>query len=512
MGSFQPLQFAANYVLRAIGLGYACIICLVLLILSTTLTVSAEGKSVFVFSPLLTVDFETDGNGTAYRANVFNDGGGDMWTRWDVSTLPAGPNPSGTTSGRNFFQAYSGQQGSYAFGGEDMDASDNPLGTGQPGYITLQTVDVSAYQNGTARVELLLGASTELNSRYETADYIKIEYAFDANISTGATLAGSVPAQGDLETGMYTIGGAFYGGVSGSSSNYFEDTDLDGAGNSGASFLTTTLTDFAFTFSIPATANAMSIRIVAIGNSAEEAVVDNIRISAEPGGPIAPSSAIIAATTLLEGAYGSSTMNTTINGDIPLTQPYNFNGHLGGSATSIPVGAVDWVLVELREATSPATANNATKVGSAAGFLMSDGSIKTINGTSDLTISLSGNTGADFYVVVYHRNHLSIMSATAISESDGSYTIDFTKGQGQAFGTTPMVELATGVYGMVAGDQNADGQVNATDLTNWRSQNGGEFNYASSTADFNLDGQVNAVDRNAYQQPNSGRSSQVPTN
>ncbi len=229
----------------------------------------------------------------------------------------------------------------------------------------------------------------------------------------------------------------------------------------------------------------------------------------------APSSVMFSTKAYLEGAYSGTNMSTMIHSSIPMTQPYSgssYNNHSGTETAVAPHGAVDWVLVELREAVSAATANNATKVGSAAGFLMSDGSIKATNGTDDLTISLSGNSGADFYIVVYHRNHLPIMSSSAISESGGIHTIDFTTGQGQAFGSTPMVELTTGVYGMIAGDQNADGQVNGTDLANWRTQNGSSFSYAGSSADFNLDGQVNAVDRNDFQQPNSGRSSQVPSN
>ncbi len=228
---------------------------------------------------------------------------------------------------------------------------------------------------------------------------------------------------------------------------------------------------------------------------------------------LAPTSATVAATVLLEGAFNGVSMNTTLSSSIPLIQPYNFNGHSAGSASSIPSGAVDWVLVELREAASATTANNATKVGSAAGFLMSDGSIKATDGIDDLTISLSGNSHADFFVVVYHRNHLPIMSANTISESGGTYTIDFTTSSSHTYqGTTALSSLSGGKFGMIAGDQNADGEINGADLTNWRSQNGGVYSYSGSSADFNLDGQVNSVDRNDHQRPNAGKSRQVPSN
>lgn len=221
--------------------------------------------------------------------------------------------------------------------------------------------------------------------------------------------------------------------------------------------------------------------------------------------------ATIAATLLLEGAFNGTNLNTTLNASIPTNQPYNNNGHAGTEAAgSPPATAVDWVLVELREAGSAATATSSTKVGSAAGFLMNDGSIKATDGTSDLTVSAVNITGSSFFVVVYHRNHLPLMSANAITESSNKYSIDFTTAQSQAFGTSPMIEVASGVFAMPGGDADGDGDVDSTDLTSWRSQNGITYTYSTSRADFNLDGVVNAVDRNDFQQKNNSKTSQVP--
>ena len=169
-------------------------------------------------------------------------------------------------------------------------------------------------------------------------------------------------------------------------------------------------------------------------------------------------------------------------------------------------------MVELREAVSAATALASTKVGSTAGFLMSDGTIKATDGTSDLTISLTGNTGADFFVVIYHRNHLPVMSASAISESSSLYTIDFTSASANTYQTTSsLTSLSGGKFGMIAGDADGDGDVDATDLSTWQAQNGDPFSYNSTNGDFNLDGEINAVDRNDFQQKNVSKSSQVPT-
>ncbi len=231
------------------------------------------------------------------------------------------------------------------------------------------------------------------------------------------------------------------------------------------------------------------------------------------GPPQVPTSAVLAITVFIEGAYNGTDLNTTLNASIPATQPYSINGHSAGETTgSIPAGAVDWVLVELREAASAAAALKSTRVGSAAGFLMNNGSIKATDGTSDLTVSLSGNTGSEFFVVVYHRNHLSIMSASAIADNGGTYSIDFTTASANTYqSTTALTTLSTGKFAMSAGDADGDGDVDATDLTTWRTQNGGTFTYNSTNGDFNLDGVINAVDRNGFQQKNESKTSKVPT-
>lgn len=221
-----------------------------------------------------------------------------------------------------------------------------------------------------------------------------------------------------------------------------------------------------------------------------------------------------AISAFLEGAYNGSQLSTTLNSSIPSTQPYNFNGHSASeTAGTIPANAVDWVLAEVREASSVAAALNSTKVGSAAGFLMSDGSIKATDGTSNLTVSTSGNTGSEFYVVVYHRNHLPIISASVVQESGGVYTIDFTSSAANTFGgTNALVSLTGGKFGMPAGDSNSDGNIDATDLSTWRTNNGATFTYSSSgVSDFNLDGVINAIDRNNFHKKNTTKTRLVPT-
>jgi pimeloyl-ACP methyl ester carboxylesterase len=112
----------------------------------------------------------------------------------------------------------------------------------------------------------------------------------------------------------------------------------------------------------------------------------------------------------LEGAYSSTGMITELNTQdyIPLTQPYNkapWNYTGNETVTSIPDEIVDWVLVELRSGIE-----NSTKVATRAAFIKNDGWIVDTDGASPL--SFYGISEGNYYIVVYHRNHLSIMSAT----------------------------------------------------------------------------------------------------
>ncbi len=208
----------------------------------------------------------------------------------------------------------------------------------------------------------------------------------------------------------------------------------------------------------------------------------------------------------LEGPLAGTTMTTFINNDLPNNPVSVYGGILNETSAGIPSTAVDWVEIELRTGVLASTKTGTNR----AGLLHSDGAITDVDGNTFTMGQVDGNS---YYIVIHHRNHLSVMSANAVAPVSGKYSFDFTTTQANSYsgGADGAIQVGS-VFAMVAGDQNSDGQVNSADLTNWRSQNGGAFNYASSTADFNLDGQVNAIDRNDYQQPNSGKSSQVPTN
>lgn len=434
------------------------------------------------------------------------------------STISGNPAPAVSTHGFDGYHIHTGiptnvhnPDGGTAnfYAVDDLDDSGNTR-TDDLGIITFNNVDVSGATD--LKLKLLLG--TDRENRFETDDYLQIYYAFDADITAhpGATTA--------FSQGAYTLLADYRG--SAASTNVSRDADFSGAGD-GTEVLPFGTADLSggnndmtmadLSFDLSGTGTNLSVRIVMATDSGDETfMIDNVRVTGDVPAS-APTSATVAATAFIEGAYNGTNLNTTLNANIPTSQPYSINGHAGAeTAGAIPVNAVDWVLVELREAASAAAALSSTKVGSAAGFLMNDGTIKATDGTSDLTVSLSGNTGSEFFVVVYHRNHLAIMSASAIADSGGTYSIDFTSSSANTYQTTTaLTTLSTGKFAMPAGDADGDGDVDATDLTTWRGQNGVAFSYNSTNGDFNLDGVINAVDRNEYHKKNASKTSQIPS-
>ena len=229
----------------------------------------------------------------------------------------------------------------------------------------------------------------------------------------------------------------------------------------------------------------------------------------------AASSTAAQLSAYLQGPYSGGSMSTALNTNnfIPLTHPYtaapwNYAGT--ESVASIPTGVVDWVLVELRKTTAASSVDERR-----ACFILSDGSIVDLDGSSPVKFTAASTN--NYYIVIRHRNHLAIMSANSVSLSsslDGTYLTgggseyDFSSAQSQAFGTNPLADLGAGVFGLIAGDGNANGGVNIADRNLvWRVQNG-TLGYLSG--DFDLSSGVNIADRNLKWRINNGKLTQVP--
>jgi len=216
-------------------------------------------------------------------------------------------------------------------------------------------------------------------------------------------------------------------------------------------------------------------------------------------------------SVILEGPFNGTDMDTDLTDltILPLSQPYNVSpwNYLGSeSVVSIPgTNVVDWVLVELRDAPNAVSATSATMLTQQAAFLLNDGSIVGTDGLSNPIFSNS--ITQQLFVVVRHRNHLGVLSASALSETGGVYSYDFTTPEGQAYGTDAQKNLGGGVYGMYSGDGDADGTINMDDKTIWTIQAGTQ---GYKSADFDMDGQVDNVDKNDTWVDNESQNSQIP--
>ncbi|HTR82823.1 MAG TPA: right-handed parallel beta-helix repeat-containing protein [Bacteroidota bacterium] len=220
----------------------------------------------------------------------------------------------------------------------------------------------------------------------------------------------------------------------------------------------------------------------------------------------------VAIKVFLQGPYSGGSMSTALltGGYIPITQPYNtaaFGNYNGGeSVGSVPANVVDWVLIELR------LTSNGAAVSRAAAFLKSDGTVVDLTGSSArlFTETVSSGYTISNFIIVRHRNHLAVMSATATTLPNDASAYDFTVSANQAFGASSMAALSGGAFGMYAGDATEDGFVTTDDFSPWLVANtAGASGYA--VTDFNLNGFVTTDDFALWLVNNGlGASSLVP--
>ncbi|MCD4696002.1 MAG: right-handed parallel beta-helix repeat-containing protein [Bacteroidales bacterium] len=217
---------------------------------------------------------------------------------------------------------------------------------------------------------------------------------------------------------------------------------------------------------------------------------------------------------LLEGPYENGQMSTMLNqlDQIPRQQPFNiypwfYTGE--EQVADIPNSmVVDWVLFELRETTGSSwSATSDSTIYRQAAFLLNNGYVVDLDGTSNL--QLNAIIVNNLYAVIWHRNHLGVMTSVPLSLSGNLYFYNFSTGPDKVYnGWFCYKELAPNRWGMVAGDADLSGTVDIIDKDSiWAPEAGlkGFFQ-----ADFNLDGEVNNKDKDDFWWPNIGTGLQVP--
>jgi len=212
----------------------------------------------------------------------------------------------------------------------------------------------------------------------------------------------------------------------------------------------------------------------------------------------------------LEGGWNGSNMDALMLDSLPLTQPYNtapWNYAGTENVASLPnANIVDWVLLELRKSGSAATATSGTIKATQVGFMLRNGNIVGLDGSADLQFNTS--EAGDFYVAVYHRTHIPVMSASQLVFSAGAYRYNFKTAVSQAYGTDALTDLGGGSFGAYAGrvENTTPYLIDAADRTaGWNDRN--NFGYRSTNA--TLKGDIDAADRSVIWN-NRGKTSQIP--
>lgn len=115
---------------------------------------------------------------------------------------------------------------------------------------------------------------------------------------------------------------------------------------------------------------------------------------------------------------------------------------------------VDWIWVELRDANNPTTV-----IAGQSGILQRDGDIVATNDDLVTPLTFDNVPAGDYYLVVKHRNHLSIMSSTVITLKQVSTTIDFTDANNEiTYGSNAQTTfgMPTNIVAMWCGNANED--------------------------------------------------------
>ncbi|HMR92839.1 MAG TPA: hypothetical protein PKC69_11010, partial [Chitinophagaceae bacterium] len=124
---------------------------------------------------------------------------------------------------------------------------------------------------------------------------------------------------------------------------------------------------------------------------------------------------------------------------------------------------VDWVLLEIRNAAALGQV-----LSTRAALIQRDGDIVDLDGVSP--VFFSDLEPGDFYVSVKHRNHLGVMTGTAVTLDENPLAvIDFTTMSngtvagsgtaGRSWGNNAQAEVTAGVFALFGGNANANSNI-----------------------------------------------------
>ena len=185
---------------------------------------------------------------------------------------------------------------------------------------------------------------------------------------------------------------------------------------------------------------------------------------------------LVSPKVFLEGPYSTGTglMSDALRSAslLPATQPYTGLGYAftGAPGAGGALGAgvltvtgnnaiVDWVIVELRTAASPAVV-----AASCAALVQCDGDVVALDGTSPVSLTLGAG---NYHVAVRHRNHLGAMTNAAVALSAVTTTVDLTSAATATFGTDARKTVG-GIQALWTGDATFNKEIKYTGSANDR--------------------------------------------
>jgi hypothetical protein len=188
----------------------------------------------------------------------------------------------------------------------------------------------------------------------------------------------------------------------------------------------------------------------------------------------------------------------TLKGKVFLAGLYSSNGIMNQAqnenASQYGNNIADKILVELN--------NSATASIVEASFsnvdLQTDGTF---------TIKLPSNLSDSYYIVIKHRNSISVWSSLALAFNSAMVNYDFTNSASQAFGNN-LIQLEPGIYGVYTGDVNQDGLVDGSDMSDTETDNN-SFTIGYVVTDVNGDGLVDGSDMSLVETSNNNFVSEI---
>lgn len=193
---------------------------------------------------------------------------------------------------------------------------------------------------------------------------------------------------------------------------------------------------------------------------------------------------------MLQGYYdlNSNSLNTNLlDGDLlPSEAPFNMEAAI--TVSSFPANAVDWLLVELRDEDDMQTV-----VAQKAVFINNAGTLVDITGNELLTFDDLDDK--NYYIAIFHKSHLPIISSSPQPLSDNPAVFDFATSAATTMGDNQQTQIGSQFF-MTSGDFDGNGIINNLDFNLWKQAGAGVNQYSPADADGN--GIINSLDFNLW--------------